>query len=76
MATTAGDNKITTSRSTKLKFLLFIIGLLTMILGAYPLLYNAPWMPTFLTFIPTEGTLYHLSVTIMGAIAIYLSLKQ
>jgi len=58
-----------------MKILLILLGLVTLFLGLLPFLQNTAFL-SFLSFIPSSGTIYSIIISAVGAIALYLGFRS
>ena len=59
----------------KMKMLITLIGLLTILGGLLPLLANNNLLPGFLASVPTTGTGYQMIIVLIGVIALIYGVK-
>ena len=57
-----------------MKWLVFLVGMLILIVGIIPLLYNAGIWSTSLDFIPVEGSLYQVMIIVLGGIVSWIGI--
>ena len=57
-----------------MKLLLILSGLVTLFLGLLPFLQNIAFL-SYLTFIPSSGTIYSIIVAVVGAIALFVGFR-
>ena len=63
-------------KHTLLRTELFLAGILTFLIGLYPLLSHMNNLPAALAFLPTEGTPYYSILIVLGAIILFTAYKS
>lgn len=58
-----------------MKTLLILLGLVTLFLGIWPFLQGLTFL-SFLSFIPSSGTVYSVIIAVVGAIALFLGFRS
>jgi len=59
-----------------MRWSVFALSLIVLILGLVPLIEIYTVLPSFLSFIPRDGNLFYLVISIAGGILTYMSWKR
>ena len=63
-------------KHTLLRTELFLAGILTFLIGLYPLLSHMNKLPAALAFLPTEGTHYYSILLALGILTLFIAYKS